>query len=216
MEKNLKEIGESSSTSAASLLPVHLLELHLLSPPNLGQNQARILTLMLLVGYGCVHRGFKALKQSTKLLYCVLLRPQEALKTYIELLSYTTSAVTRNCEQAPSVLSYLRSKKPARSASEVGAGELVESLSPPFLASSSSSSFPFLSSSPSIVDKTPKNPSTTSSTTLVGKGKVTESRRIWRRWRSFTRSPRRVWRRVRMRSVARLLSPLSFASRTLS
>lgn len=144
MEKNLKEIGESSSTSAASLLPVHLLELHLLSPPNLGQNQARILTLMLLVGYGCVHRGFKALKQSTKLLYCVLLRPQEALKTYIELLSYTTSAVTRNCEQAPSVLSYLRSKKPARSASEVGAGELIESLSPPFLASSSSSSFTFL------------------------------------------------------------------------
>ncbi|KAL7417744.1 PCI domain-containing protein [Mrakia frigida] len=40
--------------------------------------------------------GFKALKQSTKLLYCVLLRPQDALKTYIELLSYTTSAVTRN------------------------------------------------------------------------------------------------------------------------
>lgn len=43
-------------------------------------------------------RGFKALKQMTKLLYCTLLRPKEALKTYEELLTYTKSAVTRNCQ----------------------------------------------------------------------------------------------------------------------
>jgi COP9 signalosome complex subunit 2 len=40
--------------------------------------------------------GFKALKQSTKLLYLVLRRPQEALKSYTKLLTYTKSAVTRN------------------------------------------------------------------------------------------------------------------------
>jgi COP9 signalosome complex subunit 2 len=42
------------------------------------------------------HRGFKALKQSTKLLFLVLHRPEEALKTYKQLLTYTKSAVTRN------------------------------------------------------------------------------------------------------------------------
>jgi COP9 signalosome complex subunit 2 len=41
-------------------------------------------------------RGFKALKQSTKLLYLRLHRPTDALKTYTELLTYTKSAVTRN------------------------------------------------------------------------------------------------------------------------
>lgn len=41
-------------------------------------------------------RGFKALKQSTKLLFLQLRRPQDALKTYTELLTYTKSAVTRN------------------------------------------------------------------------------------------------------------------------
>lgn len=41
-------------------------------------------------------RGFKALKQMTKLLFLVLHRPNDALKTYIELLTYTKSAVTRN------------------------------------------------------------------------------------------------------------------------
>jgi COP9 signalosome complex subunit 2 len=41
-------------------------------------------------------RGFKALKQSTKLLFLVLHRPEEALKTYKQLLTYTKSAVTRN------------------------------------------------------------------------------------------------------------------------
>jgi len=40
--------------------------------------------------------GFKALKQSTKLLFLGLHRPQDALKTYTELLTYTKSAVTRN------------------------------------------------------------------------------------------------------------------------
>ncbi|TFK77522.1 PCI-domain-containing protein [Pluteus cervinus] len=40
--------------------------------------------------------GFKALKQSTKLLFLVLKRPQDALKTYTQLLTYTKSAVTRN------------------------------------------------------------------------------------------------------------------------
>jgi COP9 signalosome complex subunit 2 len=41
-------------------------------------------------------RGFKALKQSTKLLFLHLHRPTAALKTYTELLAYTKSAVTRN------------------------------------------------------------------------------------------------------------------------
>ncbi|CAK5264398.1 unnamed protein product [Mycena citricolor] len=40
--------------------------------------------------------GFKALKQSTKLLFLVLKRPHDALKTYTQLLTYTKSAVTRN------------------------------------------------------------------------------------------------------------------------
>ncbi|KAH7915705.1 PCI domain-containing protein [Hygrophoropsis aurantiaca] len=40
--------------------------------------------------------GFKALKQSTKLLFLGLHRPVDALKTYIQLLTYTKSAVTRN------------------------------------------------------------------------------------------------------------------------
>jgi COP9 signalosome complex subunit 2 len=40
--------------------------------------------------------GFKALKQSTKLLFLHLHRPNDALKTYRELLTYTKSAVTRN------------------------------------------------------------------------------------------------------------------------
>ncbi|KAL4251515.1 26S Proteasome and COP9 Signalosome Component [Abortiporus biennis] len=40
--------------------------------------------------------GFKALKQSTKLLFLTLHRPAEALETYKQLLTYTKSAVTRN------------------------------------------------------------------------------------------------------------------------
>ena len=42
------------------------------------------------------YRGFKALKQSTKLLFLTLRRPSQALITYIQLLTYTKSAVTRN------------------------------------------------------------------------------------------------------------------------
>ena len=42
------------------------------------------------------YRGFKALKQSTKLLFLTLHRPEDALKTYTQLLTYTKSAVTRN------------------------------------------------------------------------------------------------------------------------
>jgi COP9 signalosome complex subunit 2 len=41
-------------------------------------------------------RGFKALKQSTKLLFLTLHRPKEALGTYTQLLAYTKSAVTKN------------------------------------------------------------------------------------------------------------------------
>jgi len=41
-------------------------------------------------------RGFKALKQSTKLLFLVLRRPNDALKAYTRLLVYTKSTVTRN------------------------------------------------------------------------------------------------------------------------
>ncbi|KZT72930.1 PCI-domain-containing protein [Daedalea quercina L-15889] len=40
--------------------------------------------------------GFKALKQSTKILFLQLHRPNNALETYKELLTYTKSAVTRN------------------------------------------------------------------------------------------------------------------------
>lgn len=41
-------------------------------------------------------RGFKALKQSTKLLFLVLHRPNDALKSYMHLLTYTKSTITRN------------------------------------------------------------------------------------------------------------------------
>jgi COP9 signalosome complex subunit 2 len=54
-------------------------------------------------------RGFKALKQQTKLLFLRLNRPQEALKTYRQLLTYTKSAVTRNYSEKTinSVLDYV-------------------------------------------------------------------------------------------------------------
>ncbi|EJF67104.1 PCI-domain-containing protein [Dichomitus squalens] len=53
--------------------------------------------------------GFKALKQSTKLLFLVLHRPAEAIKTYTELLGYTKSAVTRNYAEKTinSILDYV-------------------------------------------------------------------------------------------------------------
>ena len=57
----------------------------------------------------CSSRGFKALKQSTKLLFLVLRRQADALKTYTELLSYTKSAVTRNYAEKTinSILDYV-------------------------------------------------------------------------------------------------------------
>lgn len=57
----------------------------------------------------CGYRGFKALKQSTKLLFLVLRRPADALKTYTELLAYTKSAVTRNYAEKTinSILDYV-------------------------------------------------------------------------------------------------------------
>lgn len=42
----------------------------------------------------CVDRGFKALKQSTKILYLTLHRPEEALETYRELLGYVKVRTT--------------------------------------------------------------------------------------------------------------------------
>ncbi|EIW64056.1 PCI-domain-containing protein [Trametes versicolor FP-101664 SS1] len=57
--------------------------------------------------------GFKALKQSTKLLFLTLHRPPDALKTYTELLSYTKSAVTRNYAEKTinSILDYVGGSK---------------------------------------------------------------------------------------------------------
>ncbi|KAI0375464.1 PCI-domain-containing protein [Pilatotrama ljubarskyi] len=57
--------------------------------------------------------GFKALKQSTKLLFLTLHRPADALKTYTELLTYTKSAVTRNYAEKTinSILDYVGGSK---------------------------------------------------------------------------------------------------------
>ena len=51
---------------------------------------------MLTLELTALTRGFKALKQSTKILFLQLRRPSDALETYKELLTYTKSAVTRN------------------------------------------------------------------------------------------------------------------------
>ena len=62
-----------------------------------GDWYARISSLYWIATSHCpASRGFKALKQSTKVLFLQLRRPQDALKTYTELLTYTKSAVTRN------------------------------------------------------------------------------------------------------------------------
>ncbi|KIY46336.1 PCI-domain-containing protein [Fistulina hepatica ATCC 64428] len=60
--------------------------------------------------------GFKALKQSTKVLFLQLRRPQEALKTYIQLLKYTKSAVTRNYSEKTinGILDYVGGGKPGK------------------------------------------------------------------------------------------------------
>lgn len=54
-------------------------------------------------------RGFKALKQMTKVNFLMLHRPQDALQTYIELLGYTKSVVTRNQSEKSinSILDYV-------------------------------------------------------------------------------------------------------------
>lgn len=64
----------------------------------MGSPNLELLIISRLICASCVftHRGFKALKQSTKLLFLGLRRPEEALKSYIQLLTYTKSAVTRN------------------------------------------------------------------------------------------------------------------------
>jgi COP9 signalosome complex subunit 2 len=68
-----------------------------------------------------VSRGFKALKQSTKLLYLVLKRPNDALKNYIQLLTYTKSAVTRNYSEKTinGILDYVGGSKGATAEVEV-------------------------------------------------------------------------------------------------
>jgi COP9 signalosome complex subunit 2 len=66
-------------------------------------------------------RGFKALKQSTKLLYLRLNRPSEALKAYKQLLAYTKSAVTRNYSEKTinGILDYVGGGKKGGSTVEV-------------------------------------------------------------------------------------------------
>ena len=74
-------------------------------------------------------RGFKALKQSTKLLFLTLHRPADALKTYTELLSYTKSAVTRNVSEKSinSILDYVGEggKSGKRKGGQGGKGTVV-------------------------------------------------------------------------------------------
>ncbi|EUC60393.1 COP9 signalosome complex subunit 2 [Rhizoctonia solani AG-3 Rhs1AP] len=60
--------------------------------------------------------GFKALKQSSKISFLLLGRPDDALKTYIELLGYTRSAVTRNYSEKTinGILDYVGGQKPLK------------------------------------------------------------------------------------------------------
>ncbi|KAJ1301767.1 hypothetical protein OPQ81_008996 [Rhizoctonia solani] len=60
--------------------------------------------------------GFKALKQSTKISFQILGKPDEALKTYTELLGYTRSAVTRNYSEKTinGILDYVGGQKPLK------------------------------------------------------------------------------------------------------
>lgn len=66
--------------------------------------------------------GFKALKQSTKILFLELKRPEEALKTYQELLPYTKAVVTKNASEKSinNILDYVGGEgKHAKKAPEV-------------------------------------------------------------------------------------------------
>lgn len=85
------------------------------------------------------------------------------------------------------------------SSSQGNEPELVEPSLLPFVSSSSPPLLPPPFSLPSFAVQTPRNPSTTSSTTWEEKGKVLELRRIWSPSRSSTMSRRRVWRRARTR-----------------
>ncbi|CAE6526115.1 unnamed protein product [Rhizoctonia solani] len=60
--------------------------------------------------------GFKALKQSTKISFQLLGKPDEAFKTYTELLGYTRSAVTRNYSEKTinGILDYIGGQKPLK------------------------------------------------------------------------------------------------------
>ncbi|CAE6439702.1 unnamed protein product [Rhizoctonia solani] len=60
--------------------------------------------------------GFKALKQSTKISFQILAKPDDALETYTELLGYTRSAVTRNYSEKTinGILDYVGGQKPLK------------------------------------------------------------------------------------------------------
>ncbi|KAG8699191.1 hypothetical protein FRC08_005453 [Ceratobasidium sp. 394] len=60
--------------------------------------------------------GFKALKQSTKISFQILGKPDDALQTYTELLGYTRSAVTRNYSEKTinGILDYVGGQKPLK------------------------------------------------------------------------------------------------------
>ncbi|QRV83133.1 COP9 signalosome complex subunit 2 [Ceratobasidium sp. AG-Ba] len=60
--------------------------------------------------------GFKALKQSTKISFLILGKPEDALQTYTELLGYTRSAVTRNYSEKTinGILDYVGGQKPLK------------------------------------------------------------------------------------------------------
>lgn len=83
------------------------------------------------LGFSVACRGFKALKQQTKLLFLVLRRPHEALQTYTELLTYTKSAVTRNYSERSinGILDYVGDggkKGKGRKAAEAAKGNEVD------------------------------------------------------------------------------------------
>lgn len=136
-------------------------------PLALVPSTSRALALTLRPSHLATLRGFKALKQMTKLLYCTLLRPQEALKTYIELLSYTTSAVTRNCQYLPH-------------------GVFVSDLVQPQVDGIDQTRLT-LTSPATPSGQTRRSRSTTSSSTSEGRAKGSGSRRISSRSRSSTR-----------------------------
>lgn len=86
--------------------------------------QAVSLVHLQLTALSYTFRGFKSLKQQIKLLFLVLNKPQAALEKYVELLTYTKSAVTRNYSEKSinGILDYVGEggkKNRKRAASEV-------------------------------------------------------------------------------------------------